>query len=155
MVLREYGVDDGYKGGLDEDDGKGSRAVPSRTYIGSRAAFIKEYPEYGRIRSFFFGLVQVPFWGYRCVLSVAQIMIMSADVPHTLYLGRDERGKGGSRAKTSKPEPFDPYKPIDPDDPSIRLNEESLRRARERRKKAAADMEPLNISEIIDSTQPA
>lgn len=82
-------------------------------------------------------------------------MIMSADVPHTLCLGRENGGKGGSRAKASKPEPFDPYKPIDPDDPSIRLNEESLRRARERRKKAAADMEPLDISEIIDSTQPA
>lgn len=77
-------------------------------------------------------------------------MIMSADVPHTLFLGRNDERKG-----RKEQESFNPYKPVDPDDPSIRLNEESLRRARERRKKAAADMEPLNISEIIDSTQPA
>lgn len=150
MVLREYGVDDGYKGGLDEDDGKGSRAVPSRTYIGSRAAFIKEYPEYGRIRSFFFGLVEVPFWGYRCVLSVAQIMIMSADVPHTLFLGRNDEGKG-----RKEQEPFNPYKPVDPDDPSIRLNEESLRRARERRRNMEAVREPLNLKDIFENQQPA
>lgn len=150
MVLREYGVDDGYKGGLDEDDGKGSRSVPSRTYIGSRAAFIKEYPEYGRIRSFFFGLVEVPFWGYRCVLSVAQIMIMSADVPHTLFLGRNDEGKG-----RKEQEPFNPYKPVDPDDPSIRLNEESLRRARERRRNMEAVREPLNLKDIFENQQPA
>ena len=150
MVLREYGVDDGYKGGLDEDDGKGSRSVPSRTYIGSRAAFIKEYPEYGRIRSFFFGLIEVPFWGYRCVLSVAQIMIMSADVPHTLFLGRNDERKG-----RKEQEPFNPYKTIDPDDPSIRLNEESLRRARERRRNMEAVREPLNLKDIFENQQPA
>lgn len=96
-------------------------------------------------------MIEVPFWGYRCVLSVAQIMIMSADVPHTLFLGRDNDRKERKRQE----EPFNPYKPIDPDDPSIRLNEESLRRARERRRNMEAVREPLNLKDIFENQQPA
>lgn len=92
----------------------------------------------------------MPFWGYRCVLSVAQIMIMSADVPHTLFLGRNDEGKG-----RKEQEPFNPYKPVDPDDPSIRFNEESLRRARERRRNMEAVREPLNLKDIFENQQPA
>ena len=95
-------------------------------------------------------MIEVPFWGYRGVLSVAQIMIMSADVPHTLFLGRNDERKG-----RKEQEPINPYKPIDPDDPSIRLNEESLRRARERRRNMEAVREPLNLKDIFKNQQPA
>lgn len=78
-------------------------------------------------------------------------MIMSADVPHTLFLGRDNDRKERKRQE----EPFNPYKPIDPDDPSIRLNEESLRRARERRRNMEAVGEPLNLKDIFENQQPA
>ena len=77
--MDEYGVLLGYEDGLDEDDESGSRAVPSRTPLGIESAFVEKYPEYGRTK---WG---VRHWGYRCFLTMPQIEIMSADLPHTLY----------------------------------------------------------------------
>ena len=64
---------------MDEDDEGGSRAIPSRTYLGVESAFVEKFPEYGRTR---WG---VRHWGYRCFLTLPQIELMSADLPHTLY----------------------------------------------------------------------
>lgn len=77
--MDEYGVLLGYEDGLDEDDEGGSRAIPSRTYLGVESAFVEKFPEYGRTR---WG---VRHWGYRCFLTLPQIELMSADLPHTLY----------------------------------------------------------------------
>ena len=77
--MDEYGVLLGYEDGLDEDDEGGSRAIPSRTSLGTESAFVEKFPEYGRTR---WG---VRHWGYRCFLTLPQIELMSADLPHTLY----------------------------------------------------------------------
>ena len=89
--MDEYGVLSGYEDGLGEDDEQGSRAVPSRTSLGGEAAFIEKYPCYGGFR-----------WGirnfaYRCRLTIPQIEIMSADIPHTLY-----KGGGGRKGKVTQ-----------------------------------------------------
>ena len=85
--MDKYGVLSGYEDGLDEDDDEGSRAIPSRTNLGSESAFIEKYPGFGGYR-----------WGirnfaYRCQLTIPQIEIMGADTPHTLYRRRKDNGK--------------------------------------------------------------
>lgn len=115
-ALDGYGVYRGYESGLDEPDGKGSRAIPSRTPFGRESAFCKDFPEYAQTRRFFFGLIEVRHWGYRCMLTLPQIEIMMADLPHTLY-----------RTGKEKPE-------IDPDDPAFELTRRSAERQRARMK---------------------
>lgn len=121
--MDEYGVLCGYEDGLEESDEEGSRAIPSRTSSGSRAAFIKEYPEYGKTRRFFFGLITEKFWGYRCELTLPEIEIMMADLPHTLY-----------KDKLKKKEDKEDY------DNMARLQEEANRKARERREKTLEEL---------------
>ena len=83
--------------------------------MGRESAFVQKYPEYGRPR-FCLGRWERD-WGYRCVLTLPQIEIMQAELPHTLYNFKDNR----------------------PDDECERLNREALEKARARhRKKAAA-----------------
>lgn len=95
-------------------------------------------------------MIEVPFWGYRCVLSVAQIMIMSADVPHTLFLKREEDSERAKEKDGGKSIPkYDPYKPIDPDDPCIRLNAEARRMAEER-EKGNIKMEPVLMEDLLN-----
>lgn len=91
-----YDVLSGYEDGHAEDDEDGSRAIPSRTSFGSEAAFIKEFPCYGGTRRFFFGLIEVRNWGYRCVLTLPQIELMQSDLPHTLYNFKSKGQKGQS-----------------------------------------------------------
>jgi len=81
--LAAYGILGGYEDGFDEDDNEGSRAVPSRTSIGCEAAFIEKFPSYGGMK-----------WGirnfaYQCKLTLPEIELMMADLPHTLYSRRD------------------------------------------------------------------
>ena len=117
--MDKYGILSGYENGLDETNEKGSRAIPSRTNFGSESAFIKEYPNYGNTRRFFFGLIVERNWGYRCELTLPQIDLMQSDLPHTLY----NNSKGGN---TPSQEDYDE---------AARLNELSLKRALEKRKK--------------------
>jgi hypothetical protein len=132
--LDDYGVLLGYEDGHDQDDKDGSRAIPSRTSFGSESAFIKEFPCYGGTKRFLFGLVEVRNWGYRCVLTLPQIELMSSDLPHTLYHHTDKNGnKSVSKA--------------DYDD-AVRANEESLRRSIERRKKRQQE-QGYHLNEIF------
>ena len=115
--MDEYGVLSGYEDGLDEDDDKGSRAVPSRTSLGSEAAFIEKFPSYGGYR-----------WGirnftYRCLLTLPEIEVMSADTPHTLY-------KRGAMGGGSKPTESDIEE-------ATRLTLEAQKRKEERRRREA------------------
>ena len=120
--MDKYGVLGGYEERLDKNDKGGSRAIPSRTAFGCETAFIKEFPCYGGTRRFFFGLIEERNWAYRCVLTLPQIELMQSDLPHTLYNPID---KDGNDTKV--------YSQADIDE-ATRLNEESLKRSRERRK---------------------
>lgn len=106
---------DGYEDRYSEDDGEGSRAVPSRTSLGCEAAFVKDFPSYGSPR-WRLGRWERNF-GYRCILTCAQIELMQGDLPHTLYSPRDKDGK---------PKP-------NKNDKAMALQEEANKKARERR----------------------
>lgn len=102
---------------MGEDDDKGSRAIPSRTSLGIEAAFVKDFPAYGIPRRRL-GRWEMNF-GYRWILTVPQIEIMQADLPHTLY---KKTGKDGKPVKNTKAS-----------DEVIRLQEEANRKMLERK----------------------
>ena len=105
--MDDYDILLGYEDGYGKDDQDGSRAIPSRTSFGSESAFIKEFPCYGGTRRFFFGLIEVRNWGYRCVLTLPQIELMQSDLPHTLYDFKkksDAKGATFSRADLDEAE---------------------------------------------------
>lgn len=80
------------------------------------------------------GLINVPEYAYRFVLSQAKIEIMSIDIPYTDY---NVNKKGGK--KTIK------------DDRADRLNEESVRKMRERiARQQAEQSEQINLTEFIN-----
>lgn len=133
--MDKYGILDGYEDGHGEDDEKGSRAVPSRTAFGAEAAFIKEFPCYGGVRSFFFGLVKERNWAYRCELTMPQIELMQSDLPHSLYI--KDKGKDNTPNITSE----------DYTD-AVRANEESLRRSIERRRRRQQE-QGYTVNEIF------
>ena len=132
-VLSDYRVLDGYEDGFDESDEGRSRAVPSRTHAGRIAAFVKDFPCYGDSR-------WIPFVGRivnytaRCVLTVPQIQIMQADLPHTLYLKTDKDGKVKQKVNNG--------------DAAFAKQEEANRRARERRAQLRGDV-PYTMEEIF------
>jgi len=127
----------GYEDGLDEDDEEGSRAIPSRTTFGCESAFIKEFPCYGGSRRYFFGLVTVRNWAYRCELTLPQIELMMSDLPHTLYRRHQNETNNPKGLKKSE------Y------DEAVRRNMESIRKSRERRKKERAEQAPT-IEELFN-----
>ena len=127
----------GYKERLEEANKNGSRAIPSRTSIGCESAFIKEFPCYGDTRRFLFGLIHERNWTYRCVLTLPQIELMQSDLPHTLY---NYNPKGGTDNKS--------YSQADIDE-ATRMNEESLKRSRERRRKRQQE-QGYHIDEIFN-----
>lgn len=137
-VLSDYRVLEGYEDGRDESDEGGSRAVPSRTHAGRIAAFVKDFPCYGDSR-------WIPFVGRvvnytaRCVLTVPQIQLMQADLPHTLYLGRDKKKKGGAKK---------PFK-FNKKDPAIAMQEEANRKAAQRRAAKARGEIPYTMDELF------
>lgn len=132
--MDDYGILSGYEDGYGEDDEDGSRAIPSRTSFGSEAAFIKEFPCYGGTRRIFFGLVEVRNWPYRCVLTLPQIELMQSDLPHTLYKRQNKKvNKSVSQADYNEAQ---------------RINEESLRKSIERRKKRQQE-QGYTINEIF------
>lgn len=129
--MEKYGILNGYENGLDEANGEGSRAIPSRTSLGCEAAFIEKFPQYGYPRRFLFGLITERSWGYRCELTKPQIEIMLADLPHTLYKFDKKKGKEN----------------VTVDDEAIRLQEEANRKAAERRKKKSFELEEIFAGE--------
>ncbi len=44
-------------------------------------------------RTFFFGLLTIPMYEYRCVLSIAQIELLAVDKPLVTYPPKGKRGK--------------------------------------------------------------
>lgn len=127
----------GYEERLDETDKGGSRAIPSRTSLGCESAFIKEFPCYGDTKRFFFGLIQERNWTYRCVLTLPQIELMQSDLPHTLY-NHSPKGTAGTTT----------YSQADIDE-ATRMNEESLKRSRERRRKRQQE-QGYHIDEVFN-----
>ena len=133
--MDDYGILSGYEDGHSEDDEEGSRAIPSRTAFGGEASFVKEFPCYGGTRRFLFGLIEVRNWGYRCVLTLPQIELMQSDLPHTLYIRKEKKEKKVcSQADI---------------DEATRLNAESLKRSRERRRKRQQE-QGYTIDEIFN-----
>ena len=53
---------------------------------------MKDFPQYGLPRRFFFGLVSVSEWESYAVLSRAKKQIMQSDLPHTLYNFKEKEG---------------------------------------------------------------
>lgn len=43
-------------------------------------------------RYFFFGMIEVPMWEYRCGLTIAQVELLTIDTPIVVYR-RDDSGK--------------------------------------------------------------
>lgn len=82
-------------------------------------AFGEKHPWALQPRRFFFGLITVPFWEYRCVLSNAQIEVMCADLPRIKY------ATPGKKKKITQED----Y------DECVRLNMESIKKMRERKAK--------------------
>lgn len=70
-------------------------------------------------------------WSYRCELTLPQIDLMMSDLPHTLYKKR----------KTKET--------VTEDDEATRLNEESLRKAMERRERESKE-QSYTIEQIFD-----
>lgn len=83
----------------------------------------------------------MPRWGYDWELTVPQIELMQADLPHTLFLkDRKDGNKGGS----SKPK-----KNTRASDRVLRLQEEANRKAAERRR-ARESQDEYSIEEIFN-----
>ena len=139
-VLSHYLVLDGYEDGLDELDEGGSRAIPSRTHTGKIAAFVKDFPCYGDTR-------WIPFVGRivnytaRCVLTIPQIELMQADLPHTLYKPLSERdGKHSGGVKDWK---------VNPNDPAFAAQQAAYERAIARRKAQKEGKIPYTTEQLF------
>lgn len=48
-------------------------------------------------RSFLFGLITIPMYEYRCVLSLAQIELLTVDKPLVVYPPKRKKGKKGDK----------------------------------------------------------
>ena len=98
-------------------------------------AFIEKYPEYGRTRRFFFGLVKVRHWGYRCELTNPLIDLMMADLPHTLFNPKDTRAEEIAN------------------DPSIELNMQAAMRKKERMEREQREKEgKLTLDDVFNES---
>lgn len=93
-----YHISDRDEGFETEPDERGSRAYPSRTSFGEAWAIGEKHPNLMQARSFFFGLVSVPMYEYRCVLTCAQIELLAIDKPVVNY----DTGNGKKGKKTKK-----------------------------------------------------
>ena len=81
----------------------GSRSYPSRTAYGEAWTIGEKHPNLMASRSFFFGLLTIPMYEYRCVLTCAQIELLTIDKPVINYLtGNDKKGKAKSPKRPTK-----------------------------------------------------
>lgn len=53
-------------------------------------------------RRFFFGLVEVPFWEFRSGLTIAQIELISIDVPQIIYKADEDNDKPWKKGTVSE-----------------------------------------------------
>lgn len=97
---------------------------------------MKDFPEYGRPR-WRIGKWERNF-GYRWILTEAQVQLMQTDLPHTLYLKRDK--KTGKAKKEYK---------FDNNDPAIAMQREAnLRKAAIKKAKAEGKI-PYTTEELF------
>ena len=75
-------------------------------------------------------------FGYRCVLTCAQIELMQADLPHTLW--KDHKTRSAEKANTEVSEKV------------LRLQEEAIRKARERREKKDGESSYNSVDELFE-----
>lgn len=107
-LLHHYHIADRCEKHEDADDEGGSRAFPSRTYWGatwSAGASQQggcKFPYLIETRRFFFGLIEVPCWGYRCGLTHAQIDLLLADQPVVDYVRDKKKDKKRKRDKRNE-----------------------------------------------------
>lgn len=100
-LLHQYHIADRCEKHKDADDEGGSRAFPSRTFYGatwSAGASQQggcKFPYLINPRYFFFGLIEVKCWGYRCGLTRAQVDLLLADQPVVDYVSNKKGGKRG------------------------------------------------------------
>lgn len=94
---------------------------------------MKDFPGYGRPR-WRLGRWERNF-GYRCVLTCAQIEIMQLDLPHTLYnWDKDQKDKKKNTVAS---------------DEVIRLQEKANREAKERREAKSRGEIPYTVEELF------
>lgn len=93
---------------------------------------MKDFPQYGVSRRFFFGLVTVPEWDSYAVLSRAKKQIMQSDLPHTLY---NYKAKDGNKS-------------YNPNDKAFELQRLANERA-EARRKARQKEEGYTVDEVF------
>lgn len=116
-----------------DDDSSRNRAIPCRTFIGSRTTLGKDHPWVIAPLNLFFGLLTIPEFNYRFKLSVAKYELMALDVARVIYDRDDEEKKTIA------------------DKESIRLNEESLKKVRKRREKE--EWQQKKLSELNTNTE--
>lgn len=117
-----------------DNDDSGSRAIPARTFIGARAAIGKDHAWILEPLFLFWGLITIPEFMYRFKGSVAKYELMLLDVARVVY---DKEPKEKQNKKKADAE-------------SIRLNEESLRKARERHKQT--QWQEMKLSDLNTNT---
>ena len=93
-----YHISDRNEGFETESEEGGSRSYPARTSFGEAWAIGEKHPNLVASRSFLFGLVVIPMYEYRCVLSCAQIELLTIDKPVVNY-GTDKKSKKNDKPK--------------------------------------------------------
>lgn len=96
----QYHISDRLDDHNDGDDEGRSKAFPSRTswgaswHCGGSSQGGPRIPYLSEPRRFFFGLIEVTCWGYRCGLTHAQIELLLADSPVVDYnTGKKHKGE--------------------------------------------------------------
>ena len=84
----------------DEYEEGGSRSYPSRTTYGEAWAIGEKHPNLMASKSFLWGLISIPMYEYRCVLTCAQIELLTIDKPVVNY--GINKSKGGKRDRMNQ-----------------------------------------------------
>ena len=96
-----YHISERDEGFETEHEEGGSRSYPARTAFGEAWTIGEKHPNLVASRSFLFGLVVVPMYEYRCVLSCAQIELLTVDKPVVNY-GSGKKYKGGKPKRPTR-----------------------------------------------------
>lgn len=86
-----YHISDRDERDSNEYEEGGSRSYPSRTY-GEAWTIGEKHPNLNGFEIFLFRFLTIPMYEYRCVLSCAQIELLTIDKPVINY-GMDKDGK--------------------------------------------------------------
>lgn len=121
---------------INVDDKRRNRIYPSRTFIGIKAFFGEKHPWALKPLVLFGGLISIPEFTYRFVLSQAKIEIMSIDIPYTDYNSSDSENS---------------VKKQEQSDLVDRLNAESVKRMQERiARQKQNQQEEINFTQFLN-----